>query len=100
METHPGEGAMKKLFPNSMKPSHRWVRGEFWNFRGQHNRQGKKKSPQNRCLTTIASGEVGETYASTTIMQGLDREVPAASSSVLRVRTGLECPEDSVRELM
>ena len=75
METHPGEGAMKKLFPNSMKPSHRWVRGEFWNFRGQHNITGRgKKNPLNRCLTTIASREVGETCASTTTVQGLDRE--------------------------
>ena len=74
--------------------------GSFGISEGNITGRGKKKSPQNRCLTTIASGEVGETYASTTIMQGLDREVPAASSSVLRVRTGLECPEDSVRELM
>jgi len=35
---------------------------------------------------------------SATSEQGLDREVWAAST-VLRVRTGLECPEDNLREL-
>ena len=42
METHPGEGVVKK-FPYSKKPSHRRVCGEFWNLRGQHNREEKKK---------------------------------------------------------
>ena len=55
---------------------------------------------QNRLLTTIASREVVQMHASTTSEQGLDREALAASSSVLRVRTRLECPEDRVRELM
>ena len=38
-------------------------------------------------------------FVSTTSELGLDREVWAASL-VLRVRTGLECPEDNLRELM
>ena len=43
MKIHPGEGVMKeKKFLNSRKPSQSWVRGEFWNLRGQHNREGKK----------------------------------------------------------
>ena len=41
-ETHPGEGVVKEeKFPNSRKPSHWWVCGEFWNLRGQHNREGE-----------------------------------------------------------
>ena len=28
---------MKEKFPYSRKPSHRWICGEFWNLRGQHN---------------------------------------------------------------
>ena len=28
---------------NTRKRSHQWVYGEFWNFRGEHNREGKKK---------------------------------------------------------
>ena len=43
METHPAEEVMKEeKFPNTRKPSHRQVCGEFWNLRGQHNREGKK----------------------------------------------------------
>ena len=34
---------------------------------------------------------------SATSKRGLDREVPAA---LLRVRTGPECPEDNLKELM
>ena len=78
METCPGEGVMKEeKFPNSRKPSHRWVCGEFWNLRGQHNWEGKKKnkqkSPQNMCLTTTPSGEVAQMLASAISEQGLDR---------------------------
>ena len=44
MEAHPGEGVMKEeKFPNSRKRSHSWVCGEFWNLRGQHNWEEKKK---------------------------------------------------------
>ena len=40
-----GEGVRKEgKFPNSRKPSHRRVFGEFWNLRGQHNREEKKKT--------------------------------------------------------
>ena len=51
METHPGEGVMKEeKFPNSRKPSHRHVCGEFWNLKGQHNQEEKKKkTPQTMC---------------------------------------------------
>jgi len=34
METHPGEGVMKEKFPNTRKPSHWWVCGEFWKPEG------------------------------------------------------------------
>ena len=69
---------MKEKFPNSKKLSHRWVCGEFWNLRGQHNREKKKKSPQNTHLTATASGEVAQTLASATSKWGLDREAWAA----------------------
>ena len=75
-ETHPGEGVIK--FPNSRKPYHRQVCGEFWNLRGQHNQEGKKKNPENRCLTTTASGEVAQMRASTTSEQRMDRKVRVA----------------------
>ena len=42
METHPGEGVVKEeKFPNTRKPSHRQVCGEFWSLREQHNREEK-----------------------------------------------------------
>ena len=65
IETHPGEGVMKDNFPNSRKPSHHRVCGEFWNLRGQHNQEGKKKTPQNMHITTAPSGEVTQILAST-----------------------------------
>ena len=72
METHPGEGVVEK-FPNSKKPSHWRVCGEYWNLRGQHNREGEKKA-QNTHLNTIPRGEVAQMLASATSEQGLDRE--------------------------
>ena len=42
METHPGEGLVKEeKFPNTRKPSHWQVCGEFWNLRRQHNQEEK-----------------------------------------------------------
>ena len=55
----------EEKFPNRLKSSHTRVCGEFWNLRGQHNWEGKKKkkAPQNRRLTATASGEVAQTHA-------------------------------------
>ena len=45
-ETCPGEGVMKEKFPDTRKTSHQQVCGEFWNLRGQHNREKKQnKTP-------------------------------------------------------
>ena len=49
------------------------------------------------CLTETPSGEIVQTLVSTTSKQGLNREAQAA---LLRVRTGPECPEGHLRELM
>ena len=52
MKTHPGEGVMKEeKFPNTRKPSHNRVCGEFWNLRAQHNREEKKKKKSHRLHT-------------------------------------------------
>ena len=55
-ETGPGEGVvMEEKFPNSRKPSLRWVCGEFRNFSGQHKQEKKKNtkpteySPKHNC---------------------------------------------------
>ena len=78
METHPGEGVMKEKYPNTRKPSHRWVCGEFWKLRGQHNLEEKKKKSQITRLTTTPSEEVAQTLASASSGRGLNREVWAA----------------------
>ena len=65
--------------------------------RKTNNREGK--NPQNTRLTITVSSEIAQKLMSTTSKWGLDREVRAASS-VPRVRTGPECPEDNLRELM
>ena len=70
----------KEKFPNSKKPSYRWVCGEFWNLRGQHNWEENKtkQNPQNTCLIATPIREVAQTFMSTTSEQGLDREVGIA----------------------
>ena len=75
--------------------------GNFGISEGNITRRRKKtktKNPQNAHLTATASGEVAQTLVLSTSKQGLDREVWVASS-VLRVRTGPECPEDNLREV-
>ena len=88
----------EKKFPNTRKPSHRRVCGEFRNLRGQHNWEEKinKSNPQITHPITTPSGEVDQTLASATSKWGLDREAWAA---LLRVRTWPECPEDNLRVL-
>ena len=54
----------------------------------------KKKNPQNTFLTATPSREVAQTFASATSEPGLNREVWVA------LRTGPECSEDNLRELM
>ena len=89
-------------FPNTRKPSHWRVCGEFWNLRGQHNwEEGKKKThththTQITHLTITPSREVVQTLTSVTSKQGLNREVQAA---LLRIMNGPECPEYNLREL-
>ena len=65
--------------------------------------EGKKreKNPQNTHLTatTLRDGEVEQTLVSDTCEWGLGREAGPATS-VLRVRTWPECPEDNLGEIM
>ena len=66
--------------------------------RREKRKKEKKKTLQMTCLTATANREVAQTLMSSISERGLDREAWAASS-VLRVRTGSECPEDNLREL-
>ena len=70
-----------KKFPNSRKPSHEWVCGEFWNLRGQHNweeEKKKQKNTQNMHLILTSSGEVAQTLTSAPRRWEQDREVEVA----------------------
>ena len=49
------------------------------------------------CLTATPSRKVAQMLASTTSKWGLNQEVWAA---LLRVRTGPDCPEGNLKELM
>ena len=73
---------MKEVkFPNTRKPSQQWVCGEFWNFRGQYNREEKRKKERNTEILHLAvtpSGKVAQTLQSASSEQELNREVPAA----------------------
>ena len=100
-ETHPGEGVVKEeKFPNSRKPSRWWLCGQFWNLRGLHNQEEKKKNKNpteytpNRNFQRRSSLVTGMHPAPA--IGGLDREAWAAC---FRVRTGPECPEDHLRGL-
>ena len=82
---------MKEKFPYSSKSFHRWSQ---WGTLGQHN--NNNKSLQNSCQMAITSGEAAHMLMSAHSEWGLGAEAWAASL-VLRVRTDIECPEDTLR---
>ena len=88
----------EEKFPHSRNPLTGGSVGNFGISEGNIIRRKGGGSPQNTCLTATASKEVAQMLTSATGEQGQGREAQAASS-VLRVRTGPECPEDNVREL-
>ena len=78
METCPREGVVKEKFPNTRKLSYQWVCGEFWNLRGQHNQElKKKKKPTEYHLTTTPSEEARMLSAATS-ERGVNREAQVA----------------------
>ena len=75
-----------------------------WSFGISEGNMTRKKrktitNTQNAHLTATASGQVAQMFMSFTRQWGLGREV-WGTSSVLRVGTKPECPEDNLRELM
>ena len=97
METCPREGVVKEeKFPHTRKPSHRRLCGEFWNLRGQHNREGKKTPTDyvpNHNSQQRSSPDTHVHHQQAGAEQGV-------MGCMLRVRTGPECPEDNLRKLM
>ena len=71
MKTSPREGVVKEeKLPNTRKPSHQQVYGEFGNLKGQHNQEGKKQKKKKKhricALTTTPSREIARMLASAT----------------------------------
>ena len=92
------EGVVKEKFWHSRKPSHRWVCGEFWNLRRQHNWEGKKKKKK----PTEYMPNHNRQWRSSTDAHVCHKWVGAGQGGtvcMLRVRTRPECPEDNLREL-
>ena len=64
METCPREEVVKEeKFTNTRKPSGLRVCGNFGSSEGNITGRGKKKTPQNMCLTATPNGEVAQTLA-------------------------------------
>ena len=97
METCPGEGVMKEKFPNTRKPSHWQVYGEFWNLRGQHNRERGKKQKTTEYAPNCNSQQRGSPEAC--VCQQLAGAEQGGAGSMHRVGTQPEGPEDNLREL-
>ena len=58
-------------FPNTKKPSHQRVCGEFWNLRGQYNQEGKQnKTHRIHALTITPSREIAQMLMSATSKWG------------------------------
>ena len=87
----------EEKFSNNRKPSHSQVSGEFWDLREKHNWKKQTNPRQNTPNCDYQWGN-GSEAPSTSSEWGLGREMRAASL-VLLVRTGLRCPEDSLRGL-
>ena len=90
----------EKKFPNSRKPSDRWVCGEFWNPRGQHSwEENKQTNKQNKHIeyTPNCNSHQGSSPEAHVHHQGAGS---GQRGCMLRVRTRPECPEDNLRELM
>ena len=86
METRPREGVVKEeKFPNTRKPSHQQVCGEFWNLRRQRNQEENinKKNSQITHLMATPSREVAQML----------------QAALHKIRTRPECPEGNLREL-
>ena len=99
METHPVEGVVKEeKFPNIRKPFHQQVYGEFWNLRGQHNREEKNKKINPTAYVPNSNSQQRSSPEARIHHQQVGVE-QGGTGCMLRVRTGPECPEDNLKGL-
>ena len=88
----------EEKFPNTRKPSHWRVCGEFWNLRGQHNQEGKNKTKNPTNYASNCNSQRRSSPDTCGHQQRAGAE-HGGLGCMLRVRTGPECPEDNLREL-
>ena len=87
----------EEKFPNSRKPSHWQVCGEFCNLRGQHNWEGKKKQyPRENAPNHNSQRSSPDTL----VCHQWSRNGQGGMGHMLMVRTRPECPEDNLSVLM
>ena len=84
----------EEKFPNTRKPSHKRVCGEFWNLGGQDNWEEKKREPTHYTPRHDSQWRGGQ---DTCIHQQRAGVKQGDSSCKLRVQTGPECPEENLR---
>jgi len=89
---------MKEKFPNTRKPSHNRVCGEFWNLKGQHNEE-EKQTNKNPTIYVPKRNSQHRSSLDADICQLRAGAEQVGASCMLRVRTGPECPEDNLRGL-
>ena len=87
---------MKEKFPNSRKSSHRWVCGEFWNLRGQHNWEGEKKKQTTEYTPNCNTQQRSSPDAHVCHQRAGSGQ--GGTGCMLRVRIRPERPEDYMRE--
>ena len=88
-----------KKFPNSRKPSHEWVCGEFWNLRGQHNWEEEKKKTKKHTEYAPNPNFQWRSSPDAHIRPPQVGARQGGGGCMFGVRTGPECPEDNLREL-
>ena len=99
MEICPREGVVKEeKFPNTRKPSHGQVCGEFWNLRAQHNWEENKNKKSTDYVPNCNSQWRSSPDAP--VCQQRAGAEQGSTGCMLRVRTRPEGPEDNLRELM
>lgn len=100
-EARPRKGVMKEKLPHNRNLS-QMCQWELWNLRGHITRKTQNKTKQKThricILTATASAGAAQMLQAARSKWGRDREAWAASS-VLRVKTKLECPDNNMRGL-
>ena len=98
MEICPREGVVKEeKFPNTRKPSHWQVCGEFWNLRAQHNWEENKNKKSTDYVPNCNSHQ--RSSPNVHVYHQRAGAGQGGGDCVFRVKTRPECPEGNLRDL-